>query len=250
LSVFDANLILGRLGWRPVGVESATQMLATMDRFGIERGLVSHLTACIHDADTGNALLFEAIAGQEQRLLPVPVVDLNDGGHWQEQVPEWTERGVRALRLAPAFYRNSLAGDAATSLAAVAREHRWPIVVAIETVRGIPWVSGQPHHAVELAQRFPELPVIALGANRSHWYELLPALQTRANLYLEMSNIETGLALEQLVAIGVEDRLLHGSNHGASYANLCMERVRRSSVADQVKRKVLSANAAALFGES
>jgi len=66
--VFDANLILRRLGWRPIGVESAEDLLRAMDRFGIERGLVSHLTACIHEPAAGNQALFHAVAGHEDRL--------------------------------------------------------------------------------------------------------------------------------------------------------------------------------------
>ena len=247
VTAFDVNLLLGRTDWRPVGTESATEMLATMDRFGIERGLVSHLLANVHDPQCGNALLFAAVAGHEERLLPSPVVDLNDGGAWKSRVCDWEAKGVRALRLAPAFYRNSLAGDAAVELARVAMEHHWPVVVAVETVRGLPWVSGQPRHALELARRFPDLPVIALGCSRSHWYDIVAAMAAAPNLYLDVTLIETGLALEQLVAAGFGGRLLHGTNYSASYANVCMERVRHSGLSGAAQSAVLRDNAAGLF---
>ncbi len=250
MKVFDANLLLGRLAWRPIGVDSPAEMLRTMDRFGIERGLVSHLTACIHDAEIGNRLLFDAVSGHEDRLLPVPVVDLNDGGRWQGRVAEWRDRRVRALKLAPAFYRNSLSGPEAAALAETASEQGWPVVTAIQTVRGIPWASGRPGQALELAQRFPELKVLALGAGRNSWYEMVPAMQAAENLYMDLSNLETGMALEQLTAAGLEDRLLCGSNYGASYANVCLERVKCSGVGDAVKGKVLERNAFAFLGET
>lgn len=250
MTVFDANLVLGQLGWRPVGVDSAEQMLRTMDRFGIERGLVSHLTACIHEPEAGNGALFDAVAGHEERLLPVPVVDLNDGGRWRSRVEEWTDLGVRALRIAPAFYRNRLDGGEAKALADTALAHGWPLVVALNTARGVPWTGGQPAQALELAQRFPELKVLMLGANRSQWYEVVAALHRAPNLYLELSNLETGLALEQLVEAGFGRRVLNGSNYGISYANVCMERIRCASVDDRVKQAVLCGNAPSLLGEA
>jgi len=246
--VFDANLLLGRLGWRPVGVESASEMLCAMDRFGIERGLVSHLTACIHDVQVGNKALFEAITGHEERLLPVPVVDLNDAS-WEDQVGVWHERGVRALRLAPAFYHNRMDDGGTERLAAVARCHGWPVVVTIEAVRAIPWHGASPSWAVGLARSFPDIHILALGASRSHLGELLAGLGECPNLYLELANIQTGFVLERLVDAGLEDRLLCGSNYGASYANVCIERIKRSSVNDAVKAKVLYENAFAFLGE-
>ncbi|NPV09648.1 MAG: amidohydrolase family protein [Anaerolineae bacterium] len=249
MTAFDANLVLGQLGWRPVGVDSAEQMLRSMDRFGIERGLVSHLTACMHEPEAGNRALFDAVAGHAKRLLPVPVVDLNDGGRWRARVEEWTELGVRAVRIAPAFYRNRLDGDEASALAEAALARGWPVVVALNTARGVPWAGGQPNQALELAQRFPELKVLMVGANRSQWYEIIAALRRAPNLYLELSNLETGLALEQLVQTGFGPRVLNGSNYGISYANVCMERIRCASVDDRVKHAVLCGNALSLLGE-
>lgn len=250
MKAFDANLILGRLGWRPIGVDSVEQMLRTMDRFGIERGLVSHLTACMHEPEAGNRSLFDAVVGKEDRLIPVPVVDLNDGGQWRDQVSEWAERGVKALRIAPAFYRNRIDGPEAAGLAEEALSRAWPVIVALDAVRGVPWVNGRPGEALGLAQRFPDLKVLLLGANRSQWYETLGILRSAPNMYLELSGLEIGLALEQLVRAGFGSRLLNGSNYGMSYANVCIERVRCSSVDDQVKQAVLSGNAAALLGEA
>jgi len=249
VSVFDANLILGRLGWRPIGVESAAEMLRAMDRFGIERGLVSHLTACIHEPDAGNRSLFDAVAGHADRLHPVPVVDLNDGGNWVQLAPRWAEQGTRAVRLAPAFFRHPVTGPAAESLAGVAREQGWPVVVSLNSVRGVPWVSGSVAHAQGFAQSFPDLRVLALGGNRSQWHEVRAALSLCPNLYLDLSGFETGLALEQLAAEGYTRRLMHGSNHGMSYANVCLERVRCSGLDDSQKQAVLWDNALRFLGE-
>lgn len=249
MRVFDANLILGRLGWRPIGMETADELLRTMDRFGIERGLVSHLTACVHETEAGNRQLFAAVSGQEDRLLPVPVVDLNDGGNWLSQVSHWVDQGVRALRIAPAFYRHQVNGTAAEALAQTACEHRWPVVVALSSVRGVPWVSGNTTHAKAFAQSFPDLRVLALGANRSQWHEIRAALGACPNLFLELSGLEIGLALEQLVAEGYADRLVHGSNCGMSYANVCLERIRCSGLCDAEKQAVLWDNALRLLGE-
>ncbi len=249
MKVFDANLILGRLGWRPIGVESADEMLRALDRFAIERGLVSHLTACVHEPEAGNRALFAAVAGHEDRLLPVPVVDLNDEGRWVESLPEWAGRGTRALRIAPAFYRHRVDGPEATALAQTAGEHGWPVVVALNSVRGVPWASGQMAQAQHFARAFPDVKVLALGANRSQWYEIQSALHDNPNLYLELSGLETGLAAEQLVAAGFGNRLLHGSNHGMSYANVCLERVRCSSLSETDKGSILWHNSLALLGE-
>ena len=249
MSAFDANLLLGRLGWRPIGVESAAVMLREMDRFHIACGLVSHLTACVHDPEPGNRALFAAVADHTDRLLPVPVVDLNDGGRWRGSVAEWADRGARALRIVPAFYRRRVDGAEAEKLAEAASERGWPVVVTVNTVRSTPWPGGTVTQARDFAHRFPQVPVLCLGANRSQWYDIGPAMEACDNLYLDMSGIETGQALEQLVDSGFGDRLVNGSNYGMSYANVCMERVRCSGLSPARKQAILEDNALRLLGE-
>ena len=59
MKIFDVNLILGQLGIRPIGVEDTDTMLSMMDRFGMERGLVTHIASCIHSTEFGNSILLE-----------------------------------------------------------------------------------------------------------------------------------------------------------------------------------------------
>ena len=187
------------------------------------------------------------MAGHEDRLIPVPVVDLNDGGQWRSQVAEWAERGVRAVRIAPAFYHNRVDGEAAEGLAQEAVSRGWPVVVALNAVRGVPWVNGRPGDALQLAQRFPQLRILLLGANRSQWYETIDIL---GMLPMYTWNCQPGdwSGTGTASARGFGNRLLSGSNYGMSYPNVCMERIRCSSVDEQVKHAVLSGNAATMLG--
>ena len=127
------------------------------------------------------------------------------------------------------------------------RSRGWPVVVAL-TVRSVPGLTaGRGCSAAG-----SEVPSAgsALGRNRSQWYETIDILRNAPNVHLELSNLEIGLALEQLVQEGFGNRLLSGSNYGMSYPNVCMERIRCSSVDEQVKHAVLSGNAATMLGEA
>jgi len=174
---------------------------------------------------------------------------LHDEGRWTESLADWAERGVRALRSEPAFYRNHLDGPEAVALARAAAERNWPVVVALNSVRGVTWVGGHMAQAQDFARTFPDLKVLALGAIRSQWYDMRSALKGSPNLYLELSSLETGLAAEQLVAAGFGGRLLHGSNHGMSYANVCLERIRCSSLTEADKGAILWDNSLRFLGE-
>lgn len=72
----------------------------------------------------------------------MPVVDLNHGGRWQEWEAQWADRGVGAVRSEPTFYRHGVDGPAAAQ-AETATGHGWAAIVAVNSVRGVPWV-GDP----------------------------------------------------------------------------------------------------------
>jgi len=248
MRIFDANLMLGRLGIRPIGVEDADDMLAVMDGLGIERGFVSHIASCIHSTELGNSILLEKVKGKEGRLIPVPVVNLRKG--WEGEIPGWKDAGVRALRVVPAFYGYSLAGGEGARLAEVASELGWPVIVTIEAVRGIPWRGGELREAIAFAKRFPRVRVLASGINRTHLQSLCPALSSTGNLYIEVANLQTAMALEQLVELGLDGQVLCGTDYGMSCPGVAIDRIRLASIPERSKEKILHRNAGMLLGES
>lgn len=106
MKTVDANLILGMPGTHTGGVETADELVAEMDRHEIERGLVTHIAGAVHDIRVGNELLFgqtRTARADRGRLIPVPVVDLNNPPGEREW-HTWEGAGVRGVRVCPAFY--------------------------------------------------------------------------------------------------------------------------------------------------
>ena len=98
VAVVDANVALGHGHDQPSPAADAPALLATLDRHGVQRAVVHNVYAQTKSAVEGNALLFEAIAGQEARLIPQCVVSPTDAS--LAQLRDFHGRGLlRSVRL-------------------------------------------------------------------------------------------------------------------------------------------------------
>ncbi len=107
--IFDLNAALGHYPFRRLPLTRADEMVALMDRSGIERALVTSLHAVFYrDAHRGNEELIAAVRPHGRRFVPVPTVNPNYVG-WERDCAEAIEAwGVKALALAPEHHGYTL----------------------------------------------------------------------------------------------------------------------------------------------
>ena len=244
----DTNLILGRPGTHPWGADSADELLKSMDRHGVERGLVSHIASSLHDARIGNELLFSSLtSSKDSRLHPVPVVrirNLPDDDVWVE----WRSQGVRCVRVCPAFYKEQTVPSAQRRMLRQAlKRHDCFLQVSHVPFYGSSLTSATVADAARLADAIAPIPLMLAGIARRNYTEVEELLASQENVLVDVGNLTTGTAVQTLVASGFEDMLVWGSGFGVSYAMQFADVISASGIPDAAIDKILYTNAKALM---
>jgi predicted TIM-barrel fold metal-dependent hydrolase len=201
-AVFDANVRVGNPHNEMAPFQNRAELLAEMDRLGVERALVYHAQAEAISPVDGNQML-EAWTGVDGRLLPQWSVMSSDESLAQIQALHQAGR-VQSLR----FYDTRSAGLpfrpwAHRPLLEWLSEHHIPL-----------WIPLPDANADELAETlaaYPEIPVVLVGAHYTHALWLRPLMALHANIYLELSRLETLGEVESLCRAFGASRLLYGS---------------------------------------
>lgn len=118
--IFDINAYVGHYPFRALRARTATELIALMDRSGIERALVSSLHAAFYrDTHRGNEELWADVAPWSGRLVPVATVNPKYAG-WERDLGEAVERWrARAVTLVPEHHGYALGDE--TGLAGLRR---------------------------------------------------------------------------------------------------------------------------------
>lgn len=171
---------------------SADQLLATMDRLGIDRALVAPPEGTIPVRNReGNELTASVAARSGGRLLAYAVASPWLGRDALDELERAREGGARALRLDPALQGFDLLDGQADPLVEFAAASGWPVYVR----------TGTPPHALPLqlaalAQRHPGVAFL-LGRSGATDFgqDGPPALAQAPNLYADSAHINWPLAL-------------------------------------------------------
>lgn len=209
--VFDANVALGRRHDRRVPGATPDELLADMDRFGIERALVYSQHAVTFDPVDGNKMLLEEIDTHRDRLIPQfvfnPAFDQLSGF-----VQTAEESGVTSVRIAPTQHRYPLrswvAGDFISWAAGLERPQELPQIPTPV------WVSAfdvDPSHLADMLATVPTLKVVLCEPHYTLMPWIVPMLRTRPNLYVETSRGVISDAIPRLIEAAGYERVLHGS---------------------------------------
>jgi predicted TIM-barrel fold metal-dependent hydrolase len=135
--IVDANAFLGDWAFRPVDGDPEA-LLDRMDRAGVDRAVVSSTEAVTYrNPHNGNRELREAVAGHEDRFLPLATVDPTYS-NWREALAECDEWGFRGVKLLPTYHDYDPDDPAAVELLEECARRELPVVLAatLEDQRG------------------------------------------------------------------------------------------------------------------
>jgi predicted TIM-barrel fold metal-dependent hydrolase len=189
MTVIDGHVMLGH--GRDVSL-TAEELLATMDRLGIERALVSPAEGYLPVRNReGNELVAAAAAASDGRLLAYAVATPWLGGEGVEELKRAHDAGAVALKLDSALQGFDLLDGQAEPLVAYAVESGWPVYVR----------TGTPPHALPLqlawlASRFPDGNFLLGKSGATDFSHDGPAtLAAASNVYADSVYVEWPTAL-------------------------------------------------------
>lgn len=244
---FDCNAGFGLPAQRPLApVATVEDLLAEMDRAGVERALVWHVAQ--HDAApvVGNRLLAEAIA-PHPRLYGCWTV-LPNQAHEFPPPPVFFRQmraaRVVALRAFPDDHRFLLNTVAMGDWLAAMVARRVPLFLSME--RGVAW-----RDVYALLAEVPELTCVI--CDHGCWGEdrlFRPLLARYPNVYVDTALYLLDGGIEALVADYGAGRLLFGSGFPTSYFGGMMLALKHAEIPREAKLAIAGGNLARLLAES
>jgi predicted TIM-barrel fold metal-dependent hydrolase len=127
-TIVDANAFLGSWPYRDLE-GSREDLLARMDREGVDRALVSSLDAAHRrNVPAANQALLDRVEGHEDRLIPVATVDPTYT-KWEEDLDECVARGAKAVKLLPLYHGYDLDEEYPREAMRAAAERDLPVIV-------------------------------------------------------------------------------------------------------------------------
>ena len=200
--VCDANIRVGDLRDEPAPCRNRDELLAEMDKHGVDRGLIYHAQTENLSPITGNAYL-EAWLGDDGRLhpqwsvMPTPdSISQIQGLHAEGKIRCVRLHDTRqaGLPFRPWAYDNLLSWLS---------EARIPVFIPIP--------DADADELVTTLQAYPELVAVLVGAHYTHALWVRPILTALPNAHLELSRYEPIGELEALRDEFGADRLVYGS---------------------------------------
>ncbi len=245
---FDCNCFIGL---PPVAMlrpaPRADDLLAAMDRSGIERALVWHVLQRDYAVPTGNKLLAEAIAGHRDRLTGCWSIMPPQTGEMpahEELFAKMAEANVRALRAFPDRNRYLLRAESCGPLLEAMVERRIPLILSMQG--GVSWQA-----AYDLLAAYPDL--VCILADTGLWGTdrfFRPLIESYERVYLELSEYIVDGGIEAFVESYGAKRMLFGTafpkwDHGG-----VMLMLRHAEVAEEARQAIAAGNLERILAEA
>lgn len=245
--MIDINAKFGHWPYRPVrGVDA---LLGAMDEYGVERAVVSSLSA-VHflNPQDGNEELARIAAPHRDRLTPFAVLRPDFAG-WEDDVHACIEgHGMKGVVLYPNYHGFELSDPAL----GVLMSGGFPVCVqtGLEDVRR----QYRPYKTEEVAasdvgafaRQYPSAKVIALGLKFGQPQQAGDPLPP--NLYFDTSNYEALGGLESAVEHFGSGKILFGSNFPLFNPLANVDKVGRADIGETDREAIAFGNAARLLG--
>ncbi len=244
---FDCNCFIGLpLNGILKPVPTAKELLACMDRAGVERALVWHVAQRDYAVPTGNRLLAQAIAGHHDRLAGCWSIMPNQCGELPEPdkfCEQMAAANVRALTAFPSLHRFLLRAESCGPMLEAMVERRIPMILPVTS--GVGWED-----TYRLMAEFPAL--VCVLSNVNTWATvrmLLPLLGQYAYVYLDISEYILDGGIELVAERYGAGRMLFGTGFPGRGHGGPMLVLKHADVPEEDKRAVAAGNLERMLAE-
>lgn len=240
MDFFDVNLQIGRPSIRQFGaVSTVSELFNELDGTGITRGVVWHIAQRECGPDTGNAMISNAIAGDDRAcgcwtILP-PISDANI--MTADFIDRMQKENIVALRAFPDANRFQLSRIAFGAFLDDISERGIPLLMSF--LFGMEWPA-----IYQLLQEYPKLTVVLCdlglwGQDRQSW----PLVDKYPNVYLESSlvSLQAGGLEAAVKSLGAE-KLLFGSGFPGHSSHAAVLDILHADISDDDRQKIASGN--------
>ena len=244
--IIDCNVGFGHWPFARFAEDTPAKLDRMLESDGIDAALVSSAEAVLYEEpEECNEELSKRLS-RHPRLVCVPVA--NPRLRSAESII--ARPGLKAVKLIPNYHGCSLRDDRAVGLCEKAAARGIPVLVQmrVEDERShyeLLKVPGVPvDDIIALAGRVPALAVVALCPYFGEAVRLAQA----ANVYVDMSFVETLDTLGQLCAKALAGKVLFGSHAPWFYPRAAVAKLELSTIGDADRETIGWRTASRLFG--
>lgn len=160
--VFDSHLHFPPVGENKSFDESKTELLAQMDKAGIDYAIV------IPDSKQGSAIgdletVLETI-DDEDRLFALGAMDVKaQGAEWLDKLDEYLKKGhIKGMKIFPGHEPLYPTRERYKPLYELCQKYNQPLVIHTGPNPGVPGAAeyNDPKYIIEVAQEYPELKIV------------------------------------------------------------------------------------------
>lgn len=251
--IIDCNCTLGPWPFRRLRHSDTPGLLALMDGYGVAQAWVGAVEGIFYrDMAAANELLWERIAGHEDRLVPWAVINPAFPG-WEDDLQEAEEAGFAGLRLYPNYHDYDLADPRLDDLLGAAKTLHWPVAIyaKVQDERLHHWRMAVPPvdftPLPQVVKRFADLPLVIYGQSWQ-FAQQFHGLFAGTNLYLDISRCEGVAGVADMVqAVGAE-HVLFGSHAPLFYLEAAVLKIQEAGLEGPAREAILHGNATRLLG--
>jgi len=248
MEYFDCNTFIGlptNAMLRPA--KTAKDLIAQMDRSGIEKALVWHVAQKDFSATAGNGMLAEAIAKHKDRLVGCWSIITSQTGEMpasKKFFAKMASAGVKALRAFPEAHRYLLRKEVFGELFEAMEESKVPLLLAMKSGVQVNW-----NETYDLLEDFPKLTVILcdVGLWGPDRY-IRPLLDKYPNVYVELSEYIVDGGIEGICGRYGPGRLLFGTGFPALDHGGPMLAIKHAKVPEKSKEMIAAGNMEKILG--
>ena len=249
-SLIDANCWLGSWPFQVFTHNSAAALAEHLASEEITTALVSPTEAILHpDPNIFNDLLINTV--EDYPLLkPVPVVNPTLA-NWKTSMAIYASTdNVHSIRILPNYHNYSLNAPCVRELMMILAELAMPLMIQIrmEDERSqypLMQVAGVScDEIIELAERFPDVSIICLGA---YFNEAIGLLLNSWNVYVDISFIDKINTLNSLLERTTHDRIVFGSHTPFFYTRSAVLKADTGGILPDAARAIISENISLLL---
>ncbi|WP_116950598.1 amidohydrolase family protein [Jiangella endophytica] len=244
MRLYDANCLIGPTPWGLPGDLDVDALERRMDRFGIERSLVSHTVSWRHDPATGNDLAVRELAGHPRLRpcwvgVPSTCAEVPPAKEFAEQA---LQAGVGAVRVYPGDHGFALDGPDFAAHADALGEAGLPLIVDVESTS---WEAVD-----RLLFAHPDLVVVVCGTGYRGMRQAAGLLDRHVNVRLDLSDLSTHEGFEWVCATFGSHRVVFGTGAPLRDPAEAVTRLLWSELDDYDVAQVAAGNLEALLPEA
>ncbi|MBQ3140641.1 MAG: amidohydrolase family protein [Clostridia bacterium] len=181
--MIDCNTKIGHFPFRQIKHNTAAELAAWLDGYGIGRSVVSSLNAVFYaDAQSGNLELAREIQPFGDRFIPVAVINPAYPG-WEKDLDVCIdELGMKGIEIFPQYHNYSCKGPELSALLKKAAERRLPVFVSTRLIdiRGRHWMDTpenlEAQDIVDIVSLNDEVNFVISGGNSLNFARKLKPL--------------------------------------------------------------------------